>query len=108
MSRRLSRLAGALALSCAALLAVPATAAADPAPADPLARAIAALQGQDGASLAAATAIAAAAVTAPRPHCDCHAATAIALPSQSAQLPSQHRGRDCHRIAVTVSPSCKQ
>lgn len=58
MSRRLSRLAGALALSCAALLAVPATAAADPAPADPLARAIAALQGQDGASLAAATAIA--------------------------------------------------
>ena len=46
----------------------------------------------------------AAAVTAPRPHCDCdcHAATAaprprchriaIALPSQSTQLPSQHRG----------------
>ncbi|KZF00342.1 MULTISPECIES: hypothetical protein [unclassified Rhodococcus (in: high G+C Gram-positive bacteria)] len=58
MSRRLSRLAGALALSCAALLAVPATAAADPAPADPLAQAIAALQGQGGASLDAATAIA--------------------------------------------------
>ncbi|MBY4129262.1 hypothetical protein HQO83_12750 [Rhodococcus fascians] len=58
MSRRLSRLAGALALSCAALLAVPATAAAEPAPADPLAQAIAALQGQGGASLAAANAIA--------------------------------------------------
>ncbi|MGV8874314.1 MAG: hypothetical protein ACOH2Q_17405 [Rhodococcus sp. (in: high G+C Gram-positive bacteria)] len=58
MSRRLSRLAGLLALSCAALLAVPATAAADPAPADPLAQAIAALQGQGGASLEAATAIA--------------------------------------------------
>ncbi|MDV6264069.1 hypothetical protein [Rhodococcoides yunnanense] len=58
MSRRLSRLAGALALSCAALLAVPATAAAEPAPVDPLAQAIAALQGQGGASLEAANAIA--------------------------------------------------
>ena len=56
MFRRLSRLAGALALSCAALLAVPATAAAEPA--DPLAQAIAALQGQGGAPLAAANAIA--------------------------------------------------
>ncbi|WP_032402989.1 hypothetical protein [Rhodococcoides fascians] len=58
MSRRLSRLAGALALSCAALLAVPATATAEPAPVDPLAQAIAALQGQGGASLEAANAIA--------------------------------------------------
>lgn len=57
MSRRLSRLAGALALSCAALLAVPATAAADPGP-DPLAQAIATLQSQGGTDLAAATAIA--------------------------------------------------
>ncbi|MGB2951395.1 MAG: hypothetical protein WBB62_02015 [Rhodococcus sp. (in: high G+C Gram-positive bacteria)] len=59
MSRRLSRAAGAVALSCAALLAVPATAAADPAPAsDPLSQAVAALQGQgDSTALAAAEAI---------------------------------------------------
>lgn len=59
MSRRFGRLAGAVALSCAALLAVPATAAADPAPVDPLSNAVATLQAQ-GASpaLAAAEAIA--------------------------------------------------
>nr|WP_296773746.1 hypothetical protein [Rhodococcus sp. (in: high G+C Gram-positive bacteria)] len=65
MSRRFSRIAGTVALSCAALLAVPATATADPAspnsaPADPLSAAVAALQG-NGASTAldAAEAIAA-------------------------------------------------
>lgn len=49
MSRRFRRLAGTVALSCAALLAVPATASADPAPA-----------GVDAVSQAAAEAIAAA------------------------------------------------
>ncbi|NIL74253.1 hypothetical protein [Rhodococcus sp. B10] len=62
MSRRFSRVAGTVALSCAALLALPATAAADPAPADPLSQALTTLQ-QQGAeatdpALAAATAIA--------------------------------------------------
>lgn len=61
MSRRFSRVAGTVALSCAALLAIPATAAADPAaPADPLLQAVSALEGQgDSAALAAAEAIAA-------------------------------------------------
>ncbi|OZF02924.1 hypothetical protein CH300_15865 [Rhodococcus sp. 15-1154-1] len=53
MSRRLSRLAGTVALSCAALLAVPATAAADPGPASPAPAAL------DAVSQAAADAIAA-------------------------------------------------
>ncbi|ORI21723.1 hypothetical protein [Rhodococcus sp. 1168] len=61
MSSRFGRIAGTVALSCAALLALPATATADPAPVDPLAQAVAALQ-QQGTSatdpaLAAATAI---------------------------------------------------
>ncbi|MDJ0392291.1 hypothetical protein QMK17_02955 [Rhodococcus sp. G-MC3] len=60
MSRRISRVAGAVALSCAALLAVPATATADPAPADPLSTAVANLQGQGASTaLSAAEAIAA-------------------------------------------------
>ncbi|SNS89612.1 hypothetical protein [Rhodococcoides kyotonense] len=62
MSRRFSRVAGTVALSCAALLALPATAAADPAPSDPLSQALTTLQSQGAAAadpaLAAATAIA--------------------------------------------------
>lgn len=59
MSRRFSRIAGTIALSCAALLAIPTTATAEPAPADPLVQALATLQ-QQGASpaLDAAEAIA--------------------------------------------------
>lgn len=66
MSRRFSRAAGTVALSwaalsCAALLAVPATAAAqEAAPTDPLSQAVVALESQgDSAALAAAEAIAA-------------------------------------------------
>ncbi|WP_072805541.1 hypothetical protein [Rhodococcoides yunnanense] len=62
MSRRFSRVAGTVALSCAALLALPATATADPAPLDPLSTALSTLQAQGTAAadpaLAAATAIA--------------------------------------------------
>lgn len=60
MSRRISRVAGTVALSCAALLAVPGTAAADPGSApDPLSQAIDTLQQQgDSSALAAAEAVA--------------------------------------------------